>query len=77
LELERRSIQIPSSTFQEGEIADFYGNYLSEIGLEVEMLEVIHPHDPNTKSRQPIAHLRGTGGDRRCLSTATWILAAR
>jgi acetylornithine deacetylase/succinyl-diaminopimelate desuccinylase-like protein len=62
LELERRSIQIPSSTFQEGEIADFYGNYLSEIGLEVEMLEVIHPHDPNTKSRQPIAHLRGTGG---------------
>ena len=54
LELERKSIQIPSTTFQEGEIADFYGNYLSEIGLEVEMMEVVHPHDASIKSRQPV-----------------------
>jgi acetylornithine deacetylase len=62
LELERKSIQIPSTTFQEGEIADFYANYLSEIGLEVEMMEVVHPHDPTLKSRQPIGRLKGTGG---------------
>jgi acetylornithine deacetylase/succinyl-diaminopimelate desuccinylase-like protein len=62
LELERKSIQIPSTTFQEGEIADFYANYLSEIGLEVEMMEVIHPDDPSLKSRQPIGRLKGTGG---------------
>ena len=62
LELERKSIQIPSTTFQEGEIADFYGNYLSEIGLEVEMMDVVHPHDASIKSRQPICRLKGTGG---------------
>jgi acetylornithine deacetylase/succinyl-diaminopimelate desuccinylase-like protein len=62
LELERKSIQIPSSTFQEGEIADFYANYLSEIGLEVEMMEVVHPNDPSLKSRQPIGRLKGTDG---------------
>ena len=59
LELERKSIRIPSTTFQEGEIADFYANYLSEIGLEVEMMEVIHPVDPALKSRQPIGRLEG------------------
>ena len=32
LELERNSIRIPSSTFEEGSIADFYANYLDEIG---------------------------------------------
>ena len=62
LALERKSIQIPSTTFQEGEIADFYANYLSEIGLEVEMMEVVHPHDASLKSRQPIGRLKGTGG---------------
>jgi acetylornithine deacetylase/succinyl-diaminopimelate desuccinylase-like protein len=61
LELERKSIQIPSSTFQEGEIADFYANYLAEIGLDVEMMEVTHPSDPGVKSRQPIGRLEGTG----------------
>jgi acetylornithine deacetylase len=62
LELERNAIRIPSSTFEEGELADFYANYLAEIGLEVEMMEVAHPHEPGVKSRQPIARLAGTGG---------------
>ncbi len=62
LDLERNSIRIPSSTFEEGEIADFYANYLSEIGLDVEMMQVVHPHDPGIKSRQPIGRLKGTGG---------------
>jgi Peptidase family M20/M25/M40 len=62
LELEQRSIRIPSSTFEEGEIADLYANVMSDMGLEVEMMEVLHPHDPAKKSRQPIGRLRGTGG---------------
>ena len=62
LDLEQRSIRIPSSSFQEGEIADFYANYMSDIGLEVEMMDVPHPHDPSIKSRQPIGRLKGTGG---------------
>ncbi len=44
LDLEQRSIRIPSSTFQEGEIADFYANVMDDMGLDVEMMQVIHPH---------------------------------
>ena len=62
LELEQRSIRIPSSTFEEGEIADLYASRMADIGLDVEMMEVIHPQDPAKKSRQPIGRLRGTGG---------------
>jgi hypothetical protein len=61
LELEQRSIRIPSSTFEEGEIADLYANTMADIGLDVEMMEVIHPENPAKKSRQPIGRLRGTG----------------
>ena len=62
LELEQQSIRIPSSTFEEGKIADLYANYMGDIGLEVEMMEVVHPYDPTKKSRQPIGRLHGTGG---------------
>ncbi len=63
LALEQALIRIPSSHFQEHEIADYLAGYLSELGLEVEMMEVEHPYDgakPNT--RQPIGRLKGTGG---------------
>src|SRR5262245_66508820 len=62
LDLEQRSIRIPSSTFEEGNIADLYADYMSDIGLEVEMQQVTHPFDPKRKSRQPIGRLKGTGG---------------
>ena len=62
LELEQQSIRIPSSTFQEGKIADLYANALTDVGLDVEMMEVDHPYDSTKKSRQPIGRLRGTGG---------------
>jgi acetylornithine deacetylase len=62
LDLEQRSIRIPSSTFCEGEIADLYANAMADIGLDVEMMEVVHPHDPVRKSRQPIGRLAGAGG---------------
>src|SRR5215813_11433360 len=62
LDLEQRSIRIPSSTFEEGKIADLYADYMSDIGLEVQMQEVAHPFTPKEKSRQPIGRLKGTGG---------------
>ena len=46
LDLEQRSIRIPSSTFEEGNIADLYADYMSDIGLEVEMQQV----DPSIRS---------------------------
>ena len=62
LDLEQRSIRLPSSTFEEGNIADLYADYMSDMGLEVEMQEVPHPFDAKRKSRQPIGRLKGTGG---------------
>lgn len=62
LELEQRSIRISSPTFQEGELADLYAGRMADLGLDVEMMEVLHPHDAGKKSRQPIGRLRGTGG---------------
>jgi acetylornithine deacetylase/succinyl-diaminopimelate desuccinylase-like protein len=61
LDLEQRSIRTPSSTFEEGDIADLYADYMSGIGLEVEMQQVTHPFDPKRRSRQPIGRLKGTG----------------
>jgi hypothetical protein len=43
LDLEQRSIRIPSSTFEEGNIADLYADYMSDIGLEVEMMGASRP----------------------------------
>ena len=62
LKLEQDLIRIPSSTFQEHRIADHLANYMSDLGLEVEMMDVPHPTLPNKSSRQPIARLKGTGG---------------
>jgi acetylornithine deacetylase len=62
LRLERAAIRIPSTTFEEGELADFLANHLSAIGLDVEMMEVTHAAKPGKKTRQPIARLKGTGG---------------
>ncbi len=62
LDLEQALIRIPSSTFKEQAIADFLANYLSDMGLDVEMMDVVHPSEPGKTSRQPIARLKGTGG---------------
>src|ERR1700682_895189 len=62
LALEQAAIRIPSTTFEEQRIADLFANYLSDIGLKVEMLEVTHPAKPGRTTRQPIGRLAGTGG---------------
>jgi len=60
LQLEQKVVQIPSPTFQEQELADYLANYMSDIGLDVEMQDVHHPFEEK-KSRQPIGKLKGTG----------------
>ncbi len=62
LALEQAAIRIPSTTFEEGPLADHLANYMSDVGLDVEMMEVTHPAKPGKRTRQPIGRLRGTGG---------------
>jgi acetylornithine deacetylase/succinyl-diaminopimelate desuccinylase-like protein len=62
LEIEQALIRIPSTTFQEHQIADYLAQRMTDIGLEVSMMEVVHPTDPARTSRQPIGILRGSGG---------------
>ncbi len=62
VDLARRMIRIPSFFFEEHDVADFLADYLSGLGLDVEMMEVEHPWEEGRTTRQPIATLRGTGG---------------
>ena len=62
LALEQAAIRIPSTTFEEGVLADHFANYMSDLGLDVEMMEVTHWAKPGKTTRQPIGRLRGTGG---------------
>src|SRR5262245_14978919 len=62
LALEQAAIRTPSTTMEEGTIADLFAKYLSGVGLDVEMMDVTHPAKPGKKTRQPIGRLRGTGG---------------
>jgi acetylornithine deacetylase/succinyl-diaminopimelate desuccinylase-like protein len=62
LALEQGAIRIPSSSFKEHNLADYFANYMSDMGLEVEMMEVQHQTQPEKKSKQPIGRLKGTGG---------------
>jgi len=61
LALEQAAIRIPSTTFEEGPLADHLATYMAGIGLDVEMMEVTHPAKPGKVTRQPIGRLRGTG----------------
>ena len=62
LALEQAAIRIPSTTFEEGPLADHLANYMADAGLDVEMMEVTHPGKPGKRTRQPIGRLRGSGG---------------
>jgi acetylornithine deacetylase len=62
LEIEQALLRIPSSAFEEQAIADHLAERMTDIGLDVTMMEVQHPFDPGSKSRQPVGTLRGTGG---------------
>jgi acetylornithine deacetylase len=61
LEVEQALLRIPSSAFQEQQIADHLAERMNDIGLDVTMMDVVHPFDPTITSRQPVGILRGTG----------------
>jgi acetylornithine deacetylase len=62
LEIEQELLRIPSSAFQEHQIADRLAGRMNDIGLDVTMMDVLNPLDPTMVSRQPMGILRGTGG---------------
>jgi acetylornithine deacetylase/succinyl-diaminopimelate desuccinylase-like protein len=62
LEIEQALLKIPSSAFEEQMIADHLAERMNDIGLDVTMMEVVHPFDPAITSRQPVGVWRGTGG---------------
>lgn len=62
LDLELGAVKIPSLTFQEQALADYYATRMADIGLQVQLMEVVHPSDPKKRTRQPIGRLPGTGG---------------
>jgi acetylornithine deacetylase/succinyl-diaminopimelate desuccinylase-like protein len=68
--LTRNLISIPSSTFQEAEIADFLAGQMEDIGLCVSMMDVDHPSDHHKRTRQPVGRLPGTGGGRSLMLNA-------
>ncbi len=59
LALEQASLKIPSLSFEEHQLADYYANYMSDMGVDVQMMDVPHPTDSRTVSRQPVGRLRG------------------
>jgi acetylornithine deacetylase len=62
LEIEQALLRIPSSAFQEHQIADHLAERMADIGLDVTMMDVVHPFDPTITSRQPVGVLHGSGG---------------
>src|SRR5690606_3180724 len=62
VDLTRALIAIPSPNFEEGAVADFLAERMQSIGMDVQMMTVEHPTDPNKSTRQAIGRLRGTGG---------------
>jgi acetylornithine deacetylase/succinyl-diaminopimelate desuccinylase-like protein len=61
LDLERATIRIESHSFQEHALADYYATYMADLGLDVTMMDVPHPMEPERTSRQPVGWLRGSG----------------
>ncbi len=61
LELEQASLRIPSPVFEEHELVDYLAGRMSELGLEVDVMEVEHPTEDKT-TRQAIGRLKGSGG---------------
>ena len=70
LELEQALIRIPSSSFEEHDIADYLAEQMTGTGLEVEMMPVTNPYDATSVSRQPVGRLPGTGGGKSLMLNA-------
>ena len=62
LEVTLATVQIPSHTYKEYDLADYYADRFSSISLEVEMIEFKHSLAGKTAMRQPVGRLPGSGG---------------
>ena len=54
LALELASLRIPSHSFEEQKLADHYANYMSDMGCDVQMMEVRHPTEQDKTTRNGI-----------------------
>jgi acetylornithine deacetylase len=61
LAIEQGCVRIPSPTFEEQRVAEFFAQQMRFIGLEVEMIDI---KDPFGDGVQPVGRLRGTGGGK-------------
>lgn len=59
LELDQAAVRIPSHSYQEHALADFYANRLADLGLEVEIMDV-RREEP--AARRPWHAARTLGG---------------
>ena len=64
LRLTQELIRIPSPSFGETALTDFLAEYMSRLGMHVDIMVVGHPFDPEKTTRQPVGRLKGTGGGR-------------
>jgi len=64
LHLAQRLIRTPSSSMKEGPLTDLLAEHMMGLGMQVEIMEVLHPHDATKKTRQPVGRLKGSGGGK-------------
>jgi acetylornithine deacetylase len=62
LKLEVGAVRIPSLTYEEHGVCDFFARQMRALGLEVDVYEVSDPYGSPKTSRQPVGRLRGEGG---------------
>jgi len=61
LHLAQQLIRTPSSSFKERALTELLAAHMKNMGMQVEIMEVAHPHDPAKRTSQPIGRLKGTG----------------
>lgn len=61
LKLEVGAVRIPSLTYEEHGVCDFFARQMRAIGLDVEVYNVSDPYGSPKTSRQPVGRLRGEG----------------
>src|SRR6267378_1271872 len=72
LEVEQALLRIPSSAFQEQQIADHLAERMNDIGLDVTMMDVVHPFAPTKTGRRRVGFWRAAGGGRGLCLREHW-----
>jgi acetylornithine deacetylase len=64
LRIEQGCTRIPSLTYEEQAVAEYFAQQMRFAGLEVQVIEVEDPYGSGKRSKQPVGRLRGTGGGK-------------